>query len=120
MIIGQDSAATETPSIVHLMNCELELLMSEVVTLVRYRLLKNRFNTSIFNLYPNPSKSNFVNITSTGLGVIQAQVYDVLGKQVLNGLVANGRFNVSSLSTGIYVVKLTQNKLSKTKKMIIQ
>ncbi|MDA7728334.1 T9SS type A sorting domain-containing protein, partial [Flavobacteriaceae bacterium] len=114
-IIRQDSAG-ETPSI----SFDELRIGTSYADVTPTTLSKNIFNTSIFKIYPNPSKSNFVNITSTGLGVIQAQVYDVLGKQVLNGLVANGRFNVSSLSTGIYVVKLTQNKLSKTKKMIIQ
>ena len=114
-IIRQDSAG-ETPSI----SFDELRIGTSYADVTPTTLSKNTFNTSIFKMYPNPSKSNFVNITSTGLGVIQAQVYDVLGKQVLNGLVANGRFNVSSLSTGIYVVKLTQNKLSKTKKMIIQ
>ena len=114
-IIRQDSAG-ETPSI----SFDELRIGTSYADVTPTTLSKNTFNTSIFKIYPNPSKSNFVNITSTGLGVIQAQVYDVLGKQVLNGLVANGRFNVSSLSTGIYVVKLTQNKLSKTKKMIIQ
>jgi len=73
-----------------------------------------------FSLYPNPAKSGFVNITSTGLGAIQASVFDILGKQVINAAVANERLDVSSLNTGVYIVKLTQDSATSTKKLIIQ
>ena len=73
-----------------------------------------------FNLYPNPAKSDFVNITSTGSETVQANVFDILGKQVLNAAVANGRLDVSPLNTGVYIVKLTQGAATTTKKLIIQ
>jgi len=73
-----------------------------------------------FNLYPNPAKSDFVNITSTGSETVQANVFDILGKQVLNAAVANGRLDVSPLNTGVYIIKLTQGAATTTKKLIIQ
>ena len=73
-----------------------------------------------FAIHPNPSNGNFVNITSTGLGAIQANVFDILGKQVINATVANGRLDVSPLNTGVYIVKLTQGTATTTKKLIIQ
>lgn len=79
------------------------------------------FISDSFKLYPNPSNSGFVNITSTGLGAIQANVFDMLGKQVvIDTTVVNGRLNVSDLNAGIYIVKLTQNNSTTTKKLIIQ
>ena len=80
----------------------------------------DRFDVTRFNLYPNPSKGDFANITSTKAGAIQAQVFDVLGKQVLNSLVINDRLNISTLHKGVYIVKLTQNETRSTKKLIIQ
>ncbi|MDA9335942.1 T9SS type A sorting domain-containing protein, partial [Flavobacteriaceae bacterium] len=73
-----------------------------------------------FNLYPNPTKSDFINITSTGSGAMQAAVFDILGKQVINTTVSNKRINISTLHTGIYIVKLTQGAATTTKKLIIQ
>ena len=87
---------------------------------------QNTFSTgdhlvqNTFNLYPNPAKSNFVSITSTGSETIQATVFDILGKQVINAAVSNDRLNVSTLNTGVYIVKLTQGAASTTKKLIIQ
>ena len=114
-LIRQDSA-TETPSIV-MDELRIGTSWSEVVP---SSLSAAQKDLSYFNLYPNPSKSNFINITSTGLGAIQASVFDILGKQVINTAVSNGRLDVSPLNTGVYIVKLTQGKATITKKLIIQ
>ena len=73
-----------------------------------------------FSIYPNPAKNGFVNITSTGSETIQANVYDILGKQVINAAVASGRLDVSTLNVGVYIVKLTQGTATNTKKLIVQ
>ena len=83
-------------------------------------LSAGQFEVSKFNLYPNPTKSDFVNITSTGSGAMQAAIFDILGKQVINTTVSNKRINISTLNTGIYIVKLTQGAATTTKKLIIQ
>ena len=114
-IIRQDSTG-ETPSILF---DELRIGTS-YADVTPTTLSKNTFTESIFNMYPNPSKRGFINITSTGTGAIQTQVYDVLGKQVINTAVANERLDVSLLTTGVYIVKLTQGSATSTKKLIIQ
>ena len=53
-----------------------------------------------FRLYPNPAKSGFVNIIFNWIGSYKLHVFDILGKQVINAAVANGRLNVSTLNTG--------------------
>lgn len=73
-----------------------------------------------FEMYPNPSKTGFVTIKSNQMGAVQAQVFDLLGKEVINTTVNNERMDVSNLNAGVYVVKLTQNKNTTTKKLIIQ
>ena len=114
-IVRQDSAG-ETPSILF-----DELRIGTSFEEVTPTTLSNAdFSSNVFKLYPNPSKSGFVNITSTGLGAIQASVIDILGKQVINAAVSNGRLDVSPLNTGVYIVKLTQGKATTTKKLIIQ
>ncbi len=114
-IVRQDSAG-ETPSILF-----DELRIGTSFADVTPTTLSNAdFSSDVFKLYPNPAKSNFVNITSTGLGAIQANVFDIFGKQVVNTAVTNGRLDVSTLNTGVYVVKLTQGSATTTKKLIIQ
>lgn len=77
-------------------------------------------NHNLLSLYPNPTKTGFVTIKSNQMGVVQAQVFDLLGKEVINTAVNNERLDVSNLNAGVYVVKLTQNKNTSTKKLIIQ
>lgn len=71
-------------------------------------------------LHPNPTATGFVTIKSNQMGAVQAQVFDLLGKEVINTAVNNERLDVSNLNAGVYVVKLTQNKNTSTKKLIIQ
>ena len=80
----------------------------------------NNYQNNLFLVYPNPSNTGFVTIKSNQMGAVQAQVFDMLGKQMINTTVVNERLEVSSLNAGIYIVKLTQNDRTTTKKLILQ
>jgi Secretion system C-terminal sorting domain len=83
-------------------------------------LSTENFETSKFSLYPNPTNTGFVSITSTNTEAITVAVYDILGKQVKNETLVNNTLNVSNLNTGVYIVKITQNNASTTKKLVIK
>ena len=79
------------------------------------------FSTTTFNVYPNPTTNGFVNITSPSSEAISVIVYDVLGKQVLNNnTISNNSLNVSSLNSGMYILRISQNGNSVTKKLVIK
>ena len=73
-----------------------------------------------FELFPNPSNTGFVNIKSNQNGAVKVKVFDMLGKQMIDTTVVNERLEVSSLNAGIYIVNLTQNDRTTTKKLILQ
>ena len=73
-----------------------------------------------FNLYPNPTSKGFVNISSNNNAAMKVVVFDVLGKQVINEMVSNKRLDVSSLNTGVYIMRVTQDNASITKKLVIK
>lgn len=73
-----------------------------------------------FSVYPNPTVDGFVNIVSSNNEDINVTVYDILGKEVLSAALTNNRLNVSSLNTGIYMLRITQNNTSTTKKLVIR
>ncbi|MFT5242137.1 MAG: hypothetical protein ACJA1H_000716 [Glaciecola sp.] len=77
-------------------------------------------NSSSFSMYPNPTSTVFVNVVGTNDNAILVSVYDILGKQVINETLTNNRINVSALSAGIYIVKISQNDASVTKKLVIK
>ncbi|WP_179315978.1 T9SS type A sorting domain-containing protein [Winogradskyella undariae] len=80
----------------------------------------NEFNANTFSLYPNPTNTGSVTISSTNSDVMNVQVFNILGKQVKNETLTNNTLNVSNLKSGIYIVKITQNNATTTKKLVIK
>jgi Secretion system C-terminal sorting domain len=64
--------------------------------------------------------NNNLNITSDSNETKSVSVYNVLGKQVINTTTTGNPINVSDLSSGIYIVKVTENGKSNTVKVVIQ
>ncbi len=114
-ILRQDSAS-ETPFILF---DELRLGTSWA-QVTPATLSVDEFNTNSFKIFPNPTSLGYVNITSTNSEAMSVNVFDVLGKQVLNQTVRNNRLNVSTLKSGIYIMKISQNNTTVTKKLVIK
>ena len=73
-----------------------------------------------FKIYPNPVASNTLFIsTSSDLDI---QIFNLLGKLVLETKVSNTNtsIDVSSLNSGVYLIKLNSDNKSVTKKLIRQ
>ena len=78
----------------------------------------NPIATSSFSVYPNPAK-DFVTIT-VGDNVLESvQFTDINGRVVktVNGL---NQINTSDLSAGVYMVKITSDKGTATKKLVVE
>ena len=75
-------------------------------------------NIAGLSIYPNPA-NNVVNITSDLNGIKNVEIYDVLGKQVLKTS-TELNVNVSALNAGIYMIKISQDGKSATRKLIIK
>jgi hypothetical protein len=71
-------------------------------------------------MYPNPVSNGTLYITSNSNEAKSVAVYDVLGKQVLNSKTSNNTVNVSELKGGSYIVKITEEGKTDTRKLIIQ
>lgn len=69
-------------------------------------------------LYPNPTKNNLFIETALN-GDINVSIINMLGKEVLNTKVINNTVNVADLANGIYIVKVTEEGKTSTKKLII-
>lgn len=83
-------------------------------------LSNDEFGSKDFAVYPNPTSTGFVNIKTNSGSTINVQVFDVLGKVVLTQSVENERLDVSSLNNGIYIMKLSQDRNSTTRKLVIK
>jgi hypothetical protein len=69
-------------------------------------------------MYPNPTKNNLF-IETTLNSDINVSIVNMLGKEVVNTKVINNTVNVSNLTSGIYIVKITEEGKTSTKKLII-
>ena len=78
------------------------------------------FAANNFKVYPNPTSTGFVNITSNNSENISVAVFDILGKQVINKTISNNILNVSALNSGVYIMKISQNNATVTKKLVIK
>ncbi|MGY3793218.1 T9SS type A sorting domain-containing protein [uncultured Aquimarina sp.] len=77
-------------------------------------------NTVNFKVFPNPTNTGFINITSSSNTDISAVVFDVLGKQVISETLNDSQLNVSGLNAGIYIIRIEQNNIAVAKKLVIE
>ncbi len=75
-------------------------------------------NQNVFSIYPNPA-NGYVNISSQEAGDKNVTVYNLLGKQVINTITSE-RVDISNLTSGVYIMKISQNGISSTKKLVIR
>ena len=77
-------------------------------------------NNNGFTMYPNAATSDVLNIVSATNQTKDVVVYDVLGQKVLQSQVTNSRLNIGALSSGIYLVQVTENGATSTKKLVVR
>ena len=81
----------------------------------------NDFDENSFSFFPNPVKSNqiFFKFTSE----LKVEIYDITGKLIINTLLKDRTtksLDVSTLNSGLYVVKMSNNFGVQVKKLIRQ
>jgi len=82
-------------------------------------LSNSSFNALQAIIYPNPAK-DFVFIKTKSNSVLQAEVYDVLGTQLVFQKLNDNRLDISNLSNGLYLLKIIQDNAVASKKIVIE
>jgi len=75
-----------------------------------------------FTISPNPAKSS-LNITLSDTNDdLKLEVFDVLGKRIYKGLITKLEYsvNVSNWKKGVYLVRVSDDKKTQTKRFIKQ
>lgn len=70
--------------------------------------------------YPNPVTDGFVNLVNGGSSIKDVQIFDVLGKKVLNQQTISNRVDVSALNAGIYILKVSANNQTSSSRLVIK
>lgn len=74
------------------------------------------------NIYPNPviNGKTIVYITSRLNLTKKVEFFNVLGKQIFSTKLIGRELNISNLSKGVYILKITENNISETRKLVIK
>ena len=71
-------------------------------------------------IYPNPVNGDYVTIQTPLNGDKLVEVFDINGRKVMERLLTTDTLNVSSISAGMYIVKVTVEDQSNVSKLIIE
>jgi len=100
-------------------NSTAEAFYFDAVSIDGILSVKN-YNNELFSLYPNPSTKGLVTIASKIEGEKNIIVFDIIGKQLINTTIINEPLNISALTSGVYLVKISQGTASATKKLVVK
>ena len=70
-------------------------------------------------IYPNPVNSGKIYITTKSSLDKKVEIFNVLGKKVLETVITSKEVNVSHLEAGVYIIKIKEGEASATRKLII-
>ncbi len=74
----------------------------------------------VLGFYPNPVSNGKIYITSRTTGDKDVIIFDVLGKKVLQATLLSKELNISSLSPGVYIIKIKEGDTNTTRKLIVK
>ncbi|TXN38085.1 T9SS type A sorting domain-containing protein [Flagellimonas hymeniacidonis] len=73
-----------------------------------------------FKMYPNPVYGEEVYVTTASNGSKQIKIYDVFGDVVLTDRISTNTLNISRLVPGVYVLQVTEQEKTMTRKLVIK
>lgn len=73
-----------------------------------------------FKMYPNPAYGEEIYITTSSNGKKTIKIYDVFGEIVLTDKISTNTLDISRLTPGVYVLQVTEDKKTMTRKLVIK
>lgn len=117
-ILVRQGSATDTP------NVEIDELrvattwVDATTTVVALGVHQNEI--AGLSISPNPVNNGIFYVTTDANAEKTVAIFDILGKQVLKTTTSGSAINVSNLNSGIYMVRVTEEGKSVTKKLVIR
>ena len=84
--------------------------------------IQNSESTSIEGLiiYPNPVNHGKLYITTKQNLTKEIEIFNVLGKRIYSTTLLGKELNVSKLHAGVYILKISENNVSTTRKLVVK
>jgi hypothetical protein len=74
----------------------------------------------VFSITPNPARSELRLQLHDGLINVRIEVFDVLGKKIYANVFTGNPINISNWSKGVYLVRVSTDDKSHTKRFVKQ
>ncbi|WP_299895951.1 T9SS type A sorting domain-containing protein [uncultured Aquimarina sp.] len=94
-----------------------------VVELVHDNTLSNEdieFNEEIVSFYPNPANTSIYIKNFSSLDISSVDIYDMQGKKIISKKLESREIDVSSLTKGVYLLKIKNNSGDRVVKKLIK
>lgn len=110
-------------------NYSFILLLVLTFIATQYGFAQNNVNAATvqqniegLSIYPNPVNKGktFIYLTSKRNLTKKIEFFNVLGKKVYSIVLTGRQLNISNLSKGVYILKITENGVSETRKLVIR
>lgn len=72
------------------------------------------------SIYPNPVTGSRVFINSDRNQIKEVEIFNVLGKKILAARIIGKELDVSELTPGIYILKITEGTTQATRKLVVR
>ncbi|WP_242084114.1 T9SS type A sorting domain-containing protein [Aestuariivivens sediminis] len=74
------------------------------------------------SIYPNPVNSNrqVIYVTSKLNMIKHIEFFNAIGKKIYATTITGKELNISPLTTGVYFLKITENNITETRKLVIK
>lgn len=77
-------------------------------------------NIEGLTIYPNPVSQGKLYITTKQNSIKEVEIFNVLGKSIFKTTMFTKELNVSKFHAGVYLLKITENNISTTRKLVIR
>jgi hypothetical protein len=72
------------------------------------------------SIYPNPVTGSKVYIASDKNQVKEVEIFNVLGKKIISARLIGKELDVSELTPGIYILKISEGTAQATRKLVVR
>lgn len=72
------------------------------------------------SIYPNPVSNGKIYITTKQNLTKDIEIFDVLGKKIYTTSLFGKELNIAKLTPGIYILKIKENNISATRKLVVR
>lgn len=73
------------------------------------------------NIYPNPTKADRIYITTAKPTMSkEIEIYTLVGNKIMQVTLNGKELNISSLTRGMYLIKIKEGEASSTRKLIVE